>query len=106
LFLDGEGAEHHRFMGFLPPDEFCAQVHLAGAREAFLKGRYEDSLRRYGTIVERFAESDAAPDALYWTGVCEFKLTKDMDKIVSRCREVVRRYPGHIVAKKLSFIGS
>lgn len=103
LFLDGDGVEHHRFLGYLPPDEFLAQILFAGAREAFSKGRYDDALRRYGAIVERFPQSDAAPESLYWTGVCGFKLTKSMDPIHEKCREVVKRYPGHIWARKLGF---
>ena len=103
VFVDGSGLEHHRFIGYLPPDEFLAQVHLAGAREAFGSGRHEEALKRYGALVERFPESDAAPESLYWTGVCEFKLTKDVGRIAEKNREVLKRYPNHIWAKKLAF---
>lgn len=104
LFLDADGVEQHRFIGYLPPDEFSAQVHLAGARDAFAKGKYEDALNRYGRIVEKFGATDAAPESLYWTGVCSFKLTKKVEDIYEKCREVVKRYPGHIWAKKLAFM--
>lgn len=104
VFLDGDGIEHHRFLGYLPPDEFSAQVALAYGHEAFGKGRYDEALRRYQGIVERYSQTDAAPESLYWTGVCEFKRTKDEQKIFEKCREVVRRYPTHIWAKKLSFV--
>ena len=57
----------------------------------------------YNHIVESFTETDLAPESLYWTGVCEFKLTKDVEKIHAKCREVVERFPGHIWAKKLDF---
>ncbi len=103
VFVDGEEAEQHRFIGYLPPDEFLAQVHFAAAKDAFGKGKYDDALKRYTLIVERYGKTDAAPEALYWTGVCEFKLTKDVNKINERCAAVVERYPGHIWAKKLAF---
>ncbi len=103
-FVDGDGAEQHRFIGFLPPDEFCAQLHLAKAKSAFAKGDYAGSLAAYQAIVSRYATTDAAPEALYWTGVCDFKLTKNMQALLDRCKEVPRRYPGHIWAKKLDFI--
>jgi len=103
VFVDGEEVEQHRFLGFLPPDEFAAQVHLAAAKDAFAKGRYDDSLRRFSGIVERLGATDAAPESLYWTGVCEFKLTKDVGRIAEKNREVVKRYPNHIWAKKLAF---
>jgi TolA-binding protein len=103
VFLDGDGVEHHRFLGYLPPDEFSAQVEFAHGRRAFNTGRYDEALKRYQTVVEKYPATDAAPESLYWTGVCEFKLTKDGQKITTACREVVRRYPGHIWAKKLGF---
>ncbi|MBI4565688.1 MAG: tetratricopeptide repeat protein [Planctomycetes bacterium] len=104
LFVDAEGVEQHRFMGYLPPDEFSAQIHLAAGKDAFAKGDYGAARRRYQDLVDRYGRTDAAPEALYWTGVCDFKLTKDESKIYDRCREVVQRYPGHIWAKKLGFI--
>jgi TolA-binding protein len=103
-FVDGDGVEHHRFIGFLPPDEFKAQIHLARAREAFAKGDYARSRAVYQGIVDRFANTDAAPESLYWTGVCDFKLTKDMQSLLDRCKEVPKRYPAHIWARKLDFI--
>jgi TolA-binding protein len=105
IFLDAEGTEHHRFMGYLPPDEYGAQIHFARGREAFVKGNYQVALDAYQTVVERYPNSDAAPESLYWTGVCAFKLTKDEPKIYEACREVVKRYPHHIWAKKLGFLG-
>ena len=103
-FVDGDGFEHHRFIGFLPPDEFCAQLHLARAKAAFAKADYAASGAAYQSIVDRWPQSDAAPEALYWTGVCDFKLTKNMQTLLDRCKAVPKRYPGHIWAKKLDFI--
>jgi hypothetical protein len=104
LFVDAEGVEHHRFIGYLPPDEFAAQIHLAGARAAFNRGAWEEASRRYAHLAEKFPETDAAPESVYWIGVCDFKRTKDVERIYAQAREVVRRYPGHIWAKKLAFI--
>ena len=104
LFLDGEGVEHHRFMGYLPPDEYATQIHFAKGREAFIQGRYQVALDSYATVVDRWPKSDAAPECLYWTGVCRFKLTKEEPKIAEACKEVVRRYPNHLWARKLDFV--
>lgn len=104
VFLDADGAEHHRFIGFLPAEEFRAQVVLARAKEAFQKGRYEEARRRYADIVYRFPASDAAPESVYWTGVCDFKISKDLEKLYAACRETARRYPNHVWGKKLAFV--
>jgi hypothetical protein len=103
-FVDGSGAEHHRFIGYLPPEEFAPQVHFARGREAFSRGEAAKAKAAYQAVVERWPGSDCAPEALYWTGVCDFRLTKEMPRILEACREVVRRYPGHIWAKKLGFV--
>lgn len=104
VFVDAEGVEHHRFVGYLPADEFRAQVVLARAREAFLKGRYDEARRRYADLVYRFPSTDAAPESVYWTGVCDFKLTKDLERLYAACRETARRYPNHVWGKKLAFV--
>lgn len=104
LFVDGDGVEQHRFQGFLPPDEFVAQIRFAAAKDAFGKGQYEKALREYTHVVEKLGATDAAPESLYWIGVCEFKLDKKMDHILQRCREVAQRWPDHIMAKKLRFV--
>lgn len=104
IFLDGDGLEHHRFMGYMPPGEYEPQVHFARGREAFSKGNYQVALDAYATVVDRWPASDVAPECLYWTGVCRFKLTKEEPKIADACREVLRRYPNHLWAKKLSFM--
>lgn len=104
VFLDGDGVEQYRFIGFLPPEEFIPQVHLARGREALAKGDAAKARACYQGVVDRWPASDAAPEALYWTGVCDFKLTKDMKVLLDRCKEVPKRYPGHIWAKKLGFI--
>jgi len=104
VFVDGEGLEHHRFIGYLPPDEFAAQIHLAGARAAFNRGAWEESARRYAHIAEKFPQTDAAPESVYWIGVCDFKRTKNVERIYEQCRETARRYPTHIWGKKLDFL--
>ena len=104
IFFDGDGVEHHRFIGYLPPREFSAQVRLAAAKAAFNRGAWEDSARRYAEIAEQFAETDAAPESVYWIGVCDFKRTKNVERIYEQCRETAKRYPNHIWGKKLNFV--
>lgn len=36
-----------------------------------------DAERRYGEIVERYSDSNFAPEALYWKGVSRYKATND-----------------------------
>ena len=73
LILDSEGEERHRIEGFLPVDDFLAQIALGLAKAAFQRKDYADAERRFREIVDRFPSTDAAPEALYWAGVSSTK---------------------------------
>ena len=77
LILDADGEERHRIEGFLPADDFLPQVALGLAKSAFQRQDYGEAERRYREIVDRFPSSDAAPEALYWAGVSNYKATGD-----------------------------
>lgn len=104
IFLDADGREHHRFLGFLPPDEYAAQVHLAAGHATFAAGRFEDAEAAFRRVVDDHPRADAAPEALYWSGVARFKITKSTQPIYDACKAVVERYPGHLWAKKVGFV--
>lgn len=47
------------------------------ARVEFMNKRWADAERRYAQVVERYPDSKAAPEALYWRGVSRYKATND-----------------------------
>ena len=51
LILDSDGSERHRIEGFLPADEFLAQLQLGFANVAFKAGKFEQAAERYGRVV-------------------------------------------------------
>lgn len=104
LFLDADGREQHRFLGFHPPREYGAVVLLASGVAAFGSGRIDDALACFDRITREFADTDPAPEATYWRGVCAFRKTKNTQPIYDACREVVQRYPNHLWAKKVGFV--
>jgi TolA-binding protein len=77
IILDQNGKERFRIEGYLPKDEFRAQLELALARVAFMSKHWADAERRYAEVLERYPKSKSAPEALYWKGVSRYKATND-----------------------------
>ncbi|MGH9340554.1 MAG: thioredoxin fold domain-containing protein, partial [Acidobacteriota bacterium] len=92
IILDSEGKEQHRFEGFLPADDFLAQLELGLARLAFSHQDFGDAEKRYKSIVERFPDSESAPEALYWAGVSRYKATNDASALQKTGEQFKSRY--------------
>ena len=105
LILDSEGEERHRIEGFLPVDDFLAQIALGLAKAAFQRKDYGDAERRFGEIVDRFPSTDAAPEALYWAGVSKYKASGDPSALGATGAAFRDRYQDTAWAKKASVWG-
>lgn len=77
IIHDWKGNERFRIEGYLPKDEFRAQLELGLARVAFMNKNWAEAERRYGEVLDRYPDSKAAPEALYWKGVSHYKATND-----------------------------
>ena len=102
LELDADGVEHHRLEGFLPADDFLAQLMIGWARMAFDAGQWDEAERRYREIVDRFPNTDAAAEALYWAGVAPYKATGNPASLKATGEAFQRRYTNTPWAKKAS----
>ena len=102
LELDADSVERHRVEGFLPADDFLAQLMLGLAHMAFKQERWADAERRFRAIVERLPHTDAAPEALYWAGVARYKASGDAASLKDTARAFTQRYQDSTWAKKAS----
>ena len=100
LVLDPKGVERHRVEGYLPRDEFRAQLELALARVAFMNKDWPDAESRYGAVVDRYPNSKSAPEALYWRGVSHYKATNDHTVLSELVKEFKDKYPDSFWAMK------
>jgi Tetratricopeptide repeat/Thioredoxin-like domain len=105
LVLDSSGEERHRIEGFLPADDFIAQVLLGLAKSAFARGDFADAERRFREIVDKHPSTDAAPESLYWAGVSRYKGTNDAAALAETTRNFKQRYQDTSWAKKASVWG-
>lgn len=102
LILDGTSTERHRIEGFLPADDFLAQLEFGLARVAFSAKRFEDAEDRFRRVVADHPASDAAPESQYWAGVARYKATNDAAALAATARAFETSYQDSPWAKKAS----
>jgi len=105
LLMDSGGAERHRIEGFLPAPDFGGQLLLGLGHAAFAAQNWSEAQRRFGEVLEKFPDSDAAPEALYWKGAARYKETNDGSALGETARAFRTRYTDSTWAKKASVWG-
>lgn len=102
VVLDPTGAERRRFVGYLPPGDFLAQLELSLAHIAFAAEHWDEAEQRYRTVIEQFPGTDAAPEALYWAAVARYKTSRDPAVLTEAARQFKLKYPDSSWAKRSS----
>ena len=102
LMLDPSGEERHRIEGFLPADDFLAQLGLGLGRIHFSAGRFQEAEDQFRVVVERHPGTDAAAEAQYWEGVSKYKRTNDPSALAETARAFRKSYADTPWAKKAS----
>ena len=100
--MDSDGKERWRIEGYLPKDEFRAQLEMGLARIAFMHKQWADAEQRYAGIIERYLDTAAAPEAVYWMGVSQYKRTNDHTVLGRVAEQLNQKYPESAWAKKAS----
>ena len=96
LILDSKGAERHRIEGYLPKEEFQAQLLMGLARLAFEQKKWSDAERTYGEVVARFQKTSSAPEARYWRAVSNYKGTNDHTVLGQVAKELKETAPDSV----------
>ena len=102
LELDADGVERHRIEGFLPTEDFLSQLALGAAKIPFAHEKWDEAERRFREVVDKFPQTDAAPEALYWAGVSRYKSTKNHESLKETAKAFTERYQDTSWAKKAS----
>lgn len=100
LIFDSKGAERYRIEGYLPKDEFQAQLDLGLARVAFHEKKWGDAEQLYNEVVEKYSTTSSLPEALYWRGVSHYRKTNDHAVLGDVAQELNQKAPQSIWAKK------
>ena len=102
LVLDADGVERHRTEGFLPVDDFLAQLDLGLGRLHFQHEEFDKAESVLRSACDSFPKAGAAPEACYWAGVAAYKGTHDANHLAATARRLKERYPESEWARKAS----
>jgi hypothetical protein len=102
LIVDPQGKERHRIEGFLPANDFLAQLTLGLGHSAFARNEFAEAERRFRQVLEQYPDTEAAPEALYWAGVARYKGTGDAAALTATAQQFATRYRDTSWAKKAS----
>ena len=102
LELDSNGEEFYRVEGFLPLDDFLAQLMLGRAHMDFKQAKWAEAGKRFREIVDQLPKAEAAPEAMYWAGVSRYKGTQDATALKETAKSFTQRYKDSSWAKKAS----
>ena len=102
ILLDSGGTERHRIEGFLPVDDFLAQLKLGLGKAAFQRGAFDEGERWFRAVVAEHPQSEPAPEALYWAGVARYKGKGDASALAETARAFTSSYTDSAWAKKAS----
>lgn len=105
VVTDENGDVAYRWEGYLPVDDYRAQLTMAEAKAAFKKNDFEKAYKCYNAVVEKYPKSDIAPEALYYRGVSLYKKSEDPSYLKKTNDELKSKYPDNVWAKKASVWG-
>jgi outer membrane protein assembly factor BamD (BamD/ComL family) len=102
LVMDADGEERWRIEGYLSRDEFRAQLEMGLARIAFMHKQWAEAEERYARVLERYPQTAAAPEAMYWRSVSHYKRTNDHTVLGTVAAELSQNYQDSVWAQKAS----
>jgi outer membrane protein assembly factor BamD (BamD/ComL family) len=102
LVLGPDGSEVRRIEGFLPRDELLGQLQLALAFLAVNRKDWATARQEFERVVEQLPDTEAAPEALYWSGVSKYSASHDVSELKALGRQFKERYTDTSWAKRAS----
>ena len=72
---------------------------------AFARSDFTEAEKWFREAVEKYPETEAAPEALYWAGVARYKATGDASALPDTAQQFRERYQESSWAKKASVWG-
>jgi hypothetical protein len=99
---DAAGKEQDRWIGYLPPNEFLPRLKFALAQLAMLSQNWQHATVLFENIVSNHAHSFVGPDSLYYLGVAQWKLARNLDNLRTPWFKLLSEYKDSEAAIKAS----
>ena len=105
VVADARGLEVRRWVGWLPPASFVAELAFCRALADYNRGKFAEALAGFNAIVERDTGAEIHPEALYWEGVAGFMAgPQDWDALRRSWTRLTEEYPGNRFATHAAVI--
>jgi hypothetical protein len=96
VIADARGQEVRRWVGWLPPESFVAELAFCRALAEFNRGKFAEALVGFDGIAERDRGTEIHPEALYWQGIAGFMAGKqDWEALGRSWKRLAADYPGN-----------
>ncbi len=95
LFLDTNKKGHHTVVGFLPPEELIPAIFVGVGKTFFDAGELDRAMGALDNVIKNHPSSHAAPEAVYFRGVCEYKKTHSAEPLKQVYEKLQAEYPAN-----------
>ena len=92
IILDSDGKEHHRAVGFLPPEELVPMLLSGIGKCHFDRQQFDKAISSFEQLLAQYPKSDAAPEAVYLLGVSRYKSTHDPKPLKQAYEQLSSQY--------------
>jgi hypothetical protein len=93
VVLDYYGKEHHRTVGFFPPEEFIPSLLLGMGTIEFDTDQFNNAIIHFDRLLADYPKSGAAPEAIYLRGVSRYKSSHDPKPLKEAYEKLKAEYP-------------
>ena len=102
ITLDSDGAEHHRTVGFLAPEELIPSLLLGMGKVYFNTDKFEEAISCFEEITKDYMKSDSAPEAIYLRGICLYKKDQNPAPLKKAYEKLHEEFPESEWTKRAS----
>jgi outer membrane protein assembly factor BamD (BamD/ComL family) len=93
VVLDYYGKEHHRTVGYFPPEEFIPNLLLGMGKADFDTDQFNDAILYFDQLLAMYPKSDASPEAIYLRGVARYKSSHNAAPLKEAYEKLKAEYP-------------
>ncbi len=96
VIADPRAGEVRRWVGWLPPGSFVAELRFCRALADFNRGKFAEAQAGFDALVDDAADTPIHPEALYWQGIAGFMAgPKAWAPLKRSWTRLAEEYPGH-----------
>jgi thioredoxin-related protein len=93
LFQDSGGKVHGKLVGYMPEDDFLAQLKFGKGIVFFEKERHEEAAKWFSKVIEEHPNAGTTPEAIFFLGVAEYKKTHEAGALRRVYDALAEKYP-------------